>query len=182
MECYNTYCLKSQGVQSFQYPRTDRVECYWDVRRGRCGVIGLSVSSDGSCGMLPKGDNDAADTECFQYPRTDRVECYCASCADCHPASFFQYPRTDRVECYRPPGGGRVQVNESFSILGRIVWNATRGDALARINVDGAFSILGRIVWNATLTPWGAGEIRRTFSILGRIVWNATVSKANTKC
>ena len=36
------------------------------------------------------------------------------------------------------------------------------------------FSILGRIVWNATEAARRAGCAFASFSILGRIVWNAT--------
>ena len=90
----------------------------------------------------------------FQYPRTDRVECYSAPPGDRDTGQGnFQYPRTDRVECYNTAAMPDVAGTAAFSILGRIVWNAT-GVGVGVLVGLGAFSILGRIVWNATLCSW----------------------------
>ena len=61
----------------------------------------------------------------FQYPRTDRVECYIQTMTPWRTPRAFQYPRTDRVECYRTNSNRLRYLYTSFSILGRIVWNAT---------------------------------------------------------
>ena len=86
----------------------------------------------------------------------------------------------------------------TFSILGRIVWNATfvtngengteplfqyprtdRVECYFSTLKDKSlpiltFSILGRIVWNATRIINNPFPVATAFSILGRIVWNAT--------
>ena len=102
VECYSAYRRRRSTDCRFQYPRTDRVECYFLAKTQERPSILLSVSSDGSCGMLLFFRlNQHRKDPTFQYPRTDRVECYLR--------------RVTRL-------GGEVQ---TFSILGRIVWNAT---------------------------------------------------------
>ena len=77
VECYHLVNdAKNLQRYDFQYPQTDRVECYFLDGGANAGGDLLSVSSDGSCGMLPDFSALADSDDVFQYPQTDRVECY----------------------------------------------------------------------------------------------------------
>ena len=104
MECYQgnvRQVLLSAQRAIFQYPQTDRVECYWNKwanERGNVAfsILGRIVWNATFGGSLPP---DAGSVH-FQYPRTDRVECYYTVGGVTIACAVFQYPRTDRVECY----------------------------------------------------------------------------------
>ena len=199
VECYSRGSQGKPGEASFQYPRTDRVECYSIEPRGiaprprlsvssdgSCGMLlmkslhpitrtELSVSSDGSCGMLPsKWPPTYAEYSNFQYPRTDRVECYCSGGGLDLFRRFFQYPRTDRVECYRQVSGcARMPpVVFQYPRTDRVeCYHLTRSASLrcAGLSVSSDGSC-GML--HGSKNPVGSSAL--AFSILGRIVWNAT--------
>ena len=137
----------------FQYPQTDRVECYNGHSADRVPRKLLSVSSDGSCGMLPSSGrmsfspdpalSVSSDGSCGMLPhhavgvggKRHLSVSSDGSCGMLRRSSGrrglrgmpFQYPQTDRVECYRWYHTPRRLPWLPFSILRRIVWNATRG-------------------------------------------------------
>ena len=151
VECYLAWAWvkpENNGLH-FQYPRTDRVECYRLPSGEATAALVLSVSSDGSCGMLPYHVDLTPIAKRFQYPQTDRVECYATATKRGAVCVGFQYPQTDRVECYQgllfAPAPRQLLSVSSDGSCGMLHHGAQR--AFPR---RAAFSILRRIVWNAT--------------------------------
>ena len=200
VECYIHI---SDGIADgihFQYPRTDRVECYLvgEVGTPLAGVY-LSVSSDGSCGMLPATATMArpiqarlsvsSDGSCGMLPIL-ALMLGCGlrlsvssdgSCGMLHKTGTYvvmglvTFSILGRIVWNATQSQGKpLPVKATFSILGRIVWNATINQEVERWATCFPFSILGRIVWNATVLRASIADAASTFSILGRIVWNAT--------
>ena len=193
------------GIQSFQYPRSDRRRCNkpWLSRCTHC-LDSLSVSSVGSEAMQPSGQSLAPcsqKTLSVSSVGSEAMQQLSRRWNHLFPRSF-QYPRSDRRRCNcATPADIGNQMVLPFSILGRIGGDATRyldrvhisilvlsvssvgseamQQALSKLVESGKvpFSILGRIGGDATpfQSPAGPGSLA-AFSILGRIGGDATSS------